>query len=205
MSVRPWFPTLVYQAPLQGKGKEEFTHAVLEDCQRVREQDLEGQLWCRENYPAGYTSYGSQRKLHRASPTFKRLEQKIWKHVQRFARQIDMDLREAQLDMTDCWVNVMSREAVHPMHLHPGAVVSGTFYVRTPAGCSGLRFEDPRLEKFTSTPPKLEDPRPANRRLVTYDVAAGSVVLFESWLRHEVASNPTVEERVSVSFNYAWV
>jgi len=32
---------------------------------------------------------------------------------------------------------------------------------------------------------------------------AGTVILFESWLRHEVPANPTVEERVSVSFNYA--
>jgi uncharacterized protein (TIGR02466 family) len=205
MPVKPWFPTFVYQSALQGKGKEEFTRAVLEDCQRVREQDVEGRAWCRENYPAGYTSYGSQRKLHRASATFKRLEQKIWRHVLRFTRQIDMDLREAQLDMTDCWVNVMSREAVHPMHLHPGAVISGTFYARTPEGCSGLRFEDPRLEKFQSAPPTRLDARPANQRRVTYDVAAGNLVLFESWLRHEVASNPTADERVSVSFNYAWV
>jgi hypothetical protein len=28
--------------------------------------------------------------------------------------------------------------------------------------------------------------------------------LFESWLRHEVAPNPTVTERISISFNYSW-
>jgi uncharacterized protein (TIGR02466 family) len=33
---------------------------------------------------------------------------------------------------------------------------------------------------------------------------AGHVVLFESWLRHEVAQNPVTAERVSVSFNYDW-
>jgi uncharacterized protein (TIGR02466 family) len=33
---------------------------------------------------------------------------------------------------------------------------------------------------------------------------AGSVVLFESWLRHEVAPNPLDSERVSISFNYGW-
>jgi len=30
------------------------------------------------------------------------------------------------------------------------------------------------------------------------------VVLFESWLRHEVAPHPAAAERVSVSFNYSW-
>jgi uncharacterized protein (TIGR02466 family) len=33
---------------------------------------------------------------------------------------------------------------------------------------------------------------------------AGHLVLFESWLRHEVAPNPIDEERISVSFNYNW-
>jgi uncharacterized protein (TIGR02466 family) len=31
---------------------------------------------------------------------------------------------------------------------------------------------------------------------------AGKVVLFESWLRHEVPPNPAAAERVSISFNY---
>jgi uncharacterized protein (TIGR02466 family) len=34
--------------------------------------------------------------------------------------------------------------------------------------------------------------------------AAGNVVLFESWLRHEVPPNPVAAERVSISFNYNW-
>jgi uncharacterized protein (TIGR02466 family) len=43
-----------------------------------------------------------------------------------------------------------------------------------------------------------------NRQWVTLPAVAGQVVLFESWLRHEVASHPTAAERVSVSFNYSW-
>jgi uncharacterized protein (TIGR02466 family) len=30
------------------------------------------------------------------------------------------------------------------------------------------------------------------------------VVLFESWMRHEVTANPVESERVSISFNYDW-
>jgi uncharacterized protein (TIGR02466 family) len=28
--------------------------------------------------------------------------------------------------------------------------------------------------------------------------------MFESWLRHEVAPNPSEAERISISFNYSW-
>jgi uncharacterized protein (TIGR02466 family) len=106
--------------------------------------------------------------------------------------------------MTDCWVNIMPRHAVHSLHFHPVSTISGTFYVRTPRGSSRLRFEDPRLASFMAAPPKLAGARPANRQQVAYDVEAGRVILFESWLRHEVAPSRIDGERVSVSFNYNW-
>jgi uncharacterized protein (TIGR02466 family) len=205
MPAKAWFPTFVYEAPLKAKGADELGRALLQDCHALRESDTEGKLWCRDNYPAGYTSYGTQRRVHRLNPSFAKLERLIWPHVKRFARRIDMDLRDASLAMTDCWVNIMSRESVHPLHVHPGATFSGTYYVSTPPGCAGIHFEDPRLEKAMLAPPKLASPRRENRQKITYEAKAGSVILFESWLGHGVASNPTVDERVSISFNYTWV
>jgi uncharacterized protein (TIGR02466 family) len=202
---KPWFPTYVYEACLQREGSADVARALLEDCYRIRDLDTAGLLWCREGYPAGYTSYETLRALHRTVPAFVALEGKIWPHVRRFARRIDMDLREAQLAMVDCWINIMSRDAAHPSHVHPGAVVSGTFYVKTPEGCAGIRFEDPRIEHFAGLPPRRSDCRRENRQRISYDVDAGKVILFESWLRHCVEPNPTIDERVSVSFNYAWV
>jgi uncharacterized protein (TIGR02466 family) len=32
----------------------------------------------------------------------------------------------------------------------------------------------------------------------------GQIVLFESWLRHEVPANKSTKDRISVSFNYEW-
>jgi uncharacterized protein (TIGR02466 family) len=55
-----------------------------------------------------------------------------------------------------------------------------------------------------AAPPRILDCRPENRQQVVYDVDAGSLILFESWLRHEVAPSPVAAERVSVSFNYGW-
>jgi uncharacterized protein (TIGR02466 family) len=205
MPIKPWFPTFIYDSPLQPRGNDAFARALLEDCHKIRAHDRAGQRWCRKNYPAGYTSYGTMTNLHQTFSTFIDLEAKIRSHVNRFARRLDMNLQGARLAMTDCWVNVMSRHAVHSLHLHPLAVVSGTYYVATPPGSSRLRFEDPRLDKLMGAPPKRDPCRPENRQQVSYDVAAGKVILFESWLRHEVASNPTRGERVSISFNYDWV
>ena len=205
MPIKPWFPTFIYDSPLQPRGNEAFARALLDDCHKIRAHDRAGQRWCRKNYPAGYTSYGTMTNLHQTFSTFIDLEAKIRRHVNRFARRLDMNLQGARLAMTDCWVNVMSRHAVHSLHLHPLAVVSGTYYVATPPGSSRLRFEDPRLDKLMGAPPKRDPCRPENRQQVSYEVAAGKLILFESWLRHEVASNPTRGERVSISFNYDWI
>ena len=166
--------------------------------------DEGGRRWCTTNYPGGYTSYASFNHLHRSFSTFEALEKKLRRHVRAFARHLELDLDPARLTMTDCWVNVMPRHAVHGLHLHPLATISGTYYVKTPRGSSRIRFEDPRLANFMATPPRNGDCRPENRQHVTYDVNAGQVLLWESWLRHEVPLNEAESERVSISFNYAW-
>jgi uncharacterized protein (TIGR02466 family) len=43
-----------------------------------------------------------------------------------------------------------------------------------------------------------------NQAYVKYKAEAGKLILFESWLRHEVSANQSDEERISISFNYDW-
>jgi len=204
MPVRSWFPTLIYSEPLQKAGLEKLNVEIAAECRGLREYDAAGRKWSAVNYPGGYTSYASLNQLQRFSSTFTALEKKIDRHVRSFARTLEMDLRDKQIRMTDCWVNIMPPAAAHSLHLHPLAFISGTYYVATPAGCSGLKFEDPRLDRFMAAPPKLPKAGPQNRPHITYPAEAGNVILFESWLRHEVAANRVEEERISISFNYNW-
>ena len=206
MPIRSHFPTLIYCEPLQktAAARERFNTALAEECRQLREFDTAGRKWSTKNYPGGYTSYASMNELHRFSSTFAGLEKKITTHVRAFARALAMDLRGRSIRMTDFWVNIMPPTAAHSLHLHPLSFISGTYYVATPPGCSGLKFEDPRLSKFMAAPPKLPSARPAHLPHVTYAAAAGNVILFESWLRHEVAANRVADERISVSFNFNW-
>src|SRR5690606_38830170 len=114
------------------------------------------------------------------------------------------DLGAGRLAMSDCWVNIMPRGVTHSLHLHPLSVISGTYYVRVPKGAPGLKFEDPRLERFMAAPPRKADAADRNRAWHVMPASAGGLLLFESWLRHEVAPNGGNSERVSISFNYHW-
>jgi uncharacterized protein (TIGR02466 family) len=204
-SIESLFPTLIHRAPLQRSGGRAFNAELFRECQQLRAFDRAGRNWSRRNYPGGYTSYGSLDRLHEFSSTFGELRRKLDRHVRAYARALQWDLRDRTLAMTDCWANIMPRQCAHGLHLHPLSVVSGTYYVRTPRGCSGLKFEDPRLSRFMAAPPRKADCPPAMRHHVVLPAQAGQVILFESWLRHEVAASPVDGERVSISFNYAWV
>jgi uncharacterized protein (TIGR02466 family) len=202
--INAWFPTYVYSEPLMGAGLERFNAGLAAECRSLRQFDRAGRNWSKKNYPGGYTSYASLNELHRFSSTFTRLEQRIARHVRLFSRALDMDLRGREIRMTDCWVNIMPPNSAHSMHLHPLSFLSGTYYVATPAGCPGIKFEDPRLDRFMAAPPRVARPRKANLTHVTYPARAGNLILFESWLRHGVAQNTADGERISISFNYNW-
>ena len=204
MPVQYLFPTLVYGAPLEPKASAALNRRLLRESLQLRHDDRAGRAWSARNYPGGYTSYNSQCRLQRVSPTFAQLERSLDRHVRRFAKSLDFDLRGKRLQMTDCWVNIMRHRVVHGLHLHPLATISGTYYVQVPRGSPGLKFEDPRLERFMAAPPRRARAPAHNRTWVNSPARAGRLILFESWLRHEVAPNQARGERVSVSFNYGW-
>lgn len=204
MSLRAWFPTYIYCEPLQPRGLDRLNDDLADECARLRDFDQAGRKWSVQNYPGGYTSYASMNTLHTFSSTFEGLERKLSRHVRAYAKALAMDLRGRTIQMTDCWVNIMPPTAAHSLHLHPLSFISGTYYVRTPKGCSGLKFEDPRMDRFMAAPPKRADAGPEHKAHVTYPAEAGNVILFESWLRHEVAANRVDDERISISFNYNW-
>jgi uncharacterized protein (TIGR02466 family) len=204
MPTQALFPTLIYTARLQHSHARALNRQLLRECLQLREDDEAGRRWSHKNYPGGYTSYHSACHMQRFSPTFARLERLLDRHVKAFVQALELDMEGRALAMTDCWVNIMPPQVVHSLHLHPLATISGTYYVQTPRGCPGLKFEDPRLDRFMGSPPRRADARIENRPWYVVNAEVGKVVLFESWLRHEVPPNTAAGERISISFNYSW-
>lgn len=204
VTIRTLFPTYVYHKPLESRAGGDLRRRLLEECRLLSLDDEAGQRWSRKNYPGGYTSYGTAHRLHLMSPTFEALQRKLQRHVAAFSRAVSWDLRDKTLSMTDCWVNVMPKSTVHGLHLHPLSTLSGTYYVKVPKGAPGIKFEDPRLDRLMAAPPRLQVADGSTSPWITLPATAGDIVLFESWLRHEVVPNPVDAERISISFNYNW-
>ena len=204
MATRALFPTLIYRQSLGGAGWPRFNRDLLDECQALAASDAAGRRWSARNYLGGYTSYGSLDKMHLVSPRFEGLKRRLDRHVKAFVRGLHYDLAGRTLGMTDCWANLMPAGVAHSLHLHPTSFVSGTYYVAVPKGAGALKVEDPRLSRLMATPPRRRDAPAAFRAHVGVAAKAGDVVLFESWLRHEVPPARYAGERISISFNYGW-
>ena len=204
MTLHTFFPTRLAAGALQRTGAAALNRQLLKECHQLRADDAAGRRWSKKNYPGGYTSYASSHRLHLMSPTFEALRRKLQRHVDALAAALEWNLGKHDLEMTDCWININAKHVGHGLHLHPLSTLSGTYYVEVPSGSPGIKFEDPRLDRFMAAPPRHADAHPDNQPWVSLPAVAGHFVLFESWLRHEVMPNPVSGERVSVSFNYNW-
>lgn len=201
MTVRQLFPTLIYREPLVDDALvRDLEHSV----RQLAEDDVAGRRWCRAHGYKGYTSYASLDDLPVRDPAFADLRRKLDRAVAGFAAECAFDLGGRKLRLDSLWVNLLRPGGHHSAHIHPHSVVSGTLYLALPPGSGAIRFEDPRLGLMMAAPPRATDAPEAMRTFQTVAPAVGEVLLWESWLRHEVLPHAGRRERISVSFNYRW-
>jgi len=205
-SVRSLFATRVYEGSLAtDKGFAAFNADLAATCAMLAAEDEAGKAWCKAQGYAGYTSYASLNDLPTRATVFGDLKRRLDRRAAAFAADLALDLGpRGRLKLDSLWVNVLKPGGTHSGHIHPHSVLSGTVYVATPPGAGGLRLEDPRLGQMMAAPPRRDDAPEELRSFVTLAPQAGSVFIWESWLRHEVVAGAAKSDRISLSFNYAW-
>ncbi len=191
------FASVIGHYPLKISKKE--LGSLRKTALALEQTDDQGLAWSKKNYRSGYTSYASCDRLFEVSTAFERLKKILDKQINHYLKACDL-FEWDTLQITHLWVNVMYPGARHAMHVHPQSVVSGTVYLDVPAGGAPIRFEDPRSGLFQCSPmrPIFHEIQPRT----------GDVILFESWMRHEVPEQQgdlAQRPRISASFNSFFV
>ncbi len=181
--------TRLYRAALSEHGPAIDAAEMEASCYSIAEDDEAGQAWCEENGYPGYTSYASLTDLPWRFPIFKDLVKALNKHVAAFAKDLAFDLDGKKLKLEDIWINILPEGGTHSSHIHPHSVISGTTYVSMPDGASALKLEDPRSARMMAAPARIKDAREEMRSFIYAQPVVGDVLLWESWLRHEVPMN----------------
>ncbi|RZF66343.1 hypothetical protein EWE75_00270 [Sphingomonas populi] len=200
MSIRTLFATPVYEGSL---ADPRMLAELEQSCLMFAQEDRAGRAWSKQHNYRGYTSYASLNDLPQRDPAFGDLAKKLAKHVAAFAEACAFDLGGRKLRLDSLWVNVLKPGGMHSGHIHPHSVVSGTLYVAVPPGAGAIRFEDPRLPLMMAAPTRREDAPEEQRTFAHVAPEAGTILLWESWLRHEVIAGTAKQDRISISFNYS--
>ena len=198
------FVTRLYHGNLHEAAPHLDLAELEQSCLVIAEDDEAGQTWCEENGYPGYTSYASLTDLPWRFPIFADLVKILDHHVAEFVKDLEFDLDGRALVLEDLWINILPEGGTHSSHIHPHSVISGTTYVAMPEGESALKLEDPRLSRMMAAPTRAKTARAELQPFIYVKPNVGDVLLWESWLRHEVPMNMAEDERISVSFNYRW-
>jgi uncharacterized protein (TIGR02466 family) len=196
---RSLFVTKLCEAEL---GDEALMLELAHSIRALAQDDEAGRSWSKQHRYAGYTSYASLNDLPKRDPAFADLAKLLTRHAAKFADECAFDLaRKPKLD--SLWVNLLKSGGHHSGHIHPHSIISGTLYVEVPPGSGAIRFEDPRLPLMMAAPQRRKDAPGELRPFVTVEPRPGLLLMWESWLRHEVLPGTGKGERLSISFNFS--
>ena len=117
-----------------------------------------------------------------------------------------MDPLMYKLELTHIWVNRLFTNGYHGRHSHGRSHYSGTYYVNSPTEASRIRFYHPFSDLVQHDFPKVSKIGTSLlSEYVDYDPTPGTMLIWNSWLYHEVLPNKSAEPRDSISFNLSCV
>jgi len=139
-----------------------------------------------------YNSYIFNTKL-------KNLKEFCEKHVNLYVRDIVKPRQKYDWYFTQSWLNVTEPGEFHHVHNHPNSIISGVFYVKTLENDS-IEFVNPS-KHYQTLRVEPKEYNLWNSLSWNLPIEDNQLVIFPSWLQHNVPQNRTSESRISFAFN----
>lgn len=179
------------------------TSAYINDLNCDLKQLRDFALWLEKNEVGSEISnlsgYQSQ-NLAKSLDVIKPLIEKLNKSVETYCDVLKI---KGGLKLSNIWVNINRFKDSNRMHRHPGSVISGVFYVKTPNDCGDIWFETMNIMEDYWKPGDNIKYNEYNSPSWLIPPKENHCILFPSWLAHMVKPNfNKTEERISFSFNY---
>lgn len=137
--------------------------------------------------------------LHR-DPVMAPLRRVIEQVALRCAQAVDFDFSRGELAFQNMWANRNGPGDFNTQHVHPNSFLSGSYYLAVPEGSGHITFCDPVRER-TIAPYPLRPGSMHHASRFKMPVREGLLLIFPSWLPHEVPPNRSAAMRYSIAFN----
>lgn len=100
--------------------------------------------------------------------------------------------------------NRIGKFSGHAQHAHPESIISGCIYLQAYEDSSPIIFRDPRpIDKYYYYKPIFNRMADTYKLLPEYSmpVHTGLVLMWNSWLEHEIPICYSEKERITIAFN----
>ena len=98
------------------------------------------------------------------------------------------------------WAIINKKNSYNVKHNHQNCYLSSDYYIKKPENSGDITFYDPKEVK-TYRFPEVERNTSYSAESITVKPKEGDLLIFPSYLYHDVGVNLSDEERVVVSFN----
>ena len=187
MIIEKFFPTIVY-------GKD-----VQLDNNQLEQSIIK---WANEDkgiVKTNYKGWHSTTDMH-TKPEYKPLFDELFKMQDEIYKYEHLDRKPRLGNM---WANINPPGGMNQSHIHPNALFSGVYYIKSSPKSGRLKIYDPRSGVQLNMPIKKSgDPGEDLWREANIDPIPGRIIMFPSWLWHAVEPNESNDIRISVSFNF---
>lgn len=133
------------------------------------------------------------------TPEVRRIKEVIIEEVKEFCTQFGYNTEIYEFEVSNLWANSMVIGSTHKTHSHYGHVFSGCCYVQIPENSGFIKFYSPVAVNKAEV--YVKEYIPHNSSAWTLGVTDGDIVVWESYLSHEVPTTDYNGVRVTVAFD----
>lgn len=181
------FPTRIWQARLPAP--QAHLQSWIEEVLRMRAASPQ---------PAGRTNrqgWNSEDMAVLERPVFAPLRDAVRAACEAALRE--MGIVDAPF-VLQSWINLHDRGGFNFLHVHEGSLLSGSFYLKVPAGSGRFVFRDPRPGVVHGY---VKGAVPNGYSDIQLTPESGLLVLFPCWMEHYVEPHDSDDPRIVIAFN----
>lgn len=109
---------------------------------------------------------------------------------------------DVKIYLNNLWININQKSSFNRPHVHPGSVLSGTYYVDCDTNSGNIVFKHPSMgHQYTIKDGAVSEFTEYNAAHWSVLPEIGKLIVFPSWLEHYVEPNVSERERISIAFN----
>ena len=105
-----------------------------------------------------------------------------------------------KVGITEIWAIINKKNTFNQSHNHPNSYLSAAYYVKAPTNCGDIHFYDSNEVKKFYKPP-TDNLTELSTTGFAIKPEEGNLLVFPSYMYHDVGSSLSDEDRIVISFN----